>query len=196
MPGIAIAYIVLGVVLLLFGARLIKVALTLYGALLGLWFSGWLVDKLHLASGLGVLVVLAGAALGAILFYGFYRFIIKVAVAFFVGSFAYGVFIALGTGVVVGFIFAALTAVLAYLLMHRFDIVTKVFIVMSSLQGATALITGLYMASHGGTSAHEIVVGNPYIALQNSEWGFLAAFIIALMGISVQLKHTKKSAAD
>ncbi|TAH36242.1 hypothetical protein EYC59_01010 [Candidatus Saccharibacteria bacterium] len=194
MSGIAIAYIVLGIVLLLFGARLMKVALTLYGALLGLWLTGWLTDKLHMGSGVGALVILAGAALGAILFYGFYRFIIKVAVAFFVGSFAYGVFIALGTGVVAGFIFAALTAVLAYLLMHRFDIVTKVFIVISSMQGATALITGIYMASHGGTSVHEIVAGNPYIALQNSEWGFLAALIIALMGISVQLKHTKNSA--
>lgn len=192
--GIAIAYITLGIVLLFFGARLMKLAITLYGALVGLWFTSWLAGALHWSGGLEVLVILAGAALGAILFYGFYKFLVKVAVAFFVGSFAYGICIALGTGAVAGFLLAALAAVVAYWLMHRYDIVTKIFIVITSLQGATALITGLSMATHGGTTAQDLVSGNPYIALQNSEWGFLAALIISLMGISVQLKHAKKSA--
>ncbi len=190
--GIGVAYVVLGVVLLFFGARLMKLALTLYGALLGLWLTGWLAEHFHWSGGVEALVIIAGAALGAILFYGFYKFLIKVAVAFFVFNFAYSVCLALGTGAVAGFVLAALAGVLAYLLMHKYDVVTKVFIVMSSLQGATALITGISMLTHSGTTAEDILTGNPYVALQNSEWGFLAALVIALVGISVQLKHTRK----
>lgn len=190
----ATAYIIFGIVLLFFGAKFMKLALTFYGAILGILLASWFAEHLDLASGLTTLSILAGALLGGLVFLGFYKFLIKAAVALFVFNFAYGVILAFNASAVTAILLAGVVAIISYILMNKYDIVTKIFIIVSSLQGATAVITGITMLTRGTTTAHDIITSHPYIALQNSEWGFLAALIVALMGISVQLKRNRTSA--
>ena len=186
----AMINLLVGAVLLFFGLKLMKFAVSLIGFLIGYSISAPLVSSLGADATLStVIAIIIGIAVGALAF-GFYKFAITLSIAFFFGNLMYALLLALNLGETASLIIAVITGVATYALIYQLKVLDVLFAIVTSVQGASLIVVAVYALLN---PANASVFDTPAMSfiLSVSGWWFVAWLSLAIMGGIVQLgRHT------
>lgn len=193
--GTAIVLAVIGLVLLFFGARLMKLFVMLYGAVLAATMSGVILDGVSTSTTVKALIVLAAAVIGGALFFGLYKFMARIVLAIMAGSFTLTVAGLLGAPAVLGVIIAVLVGLGLFIMLGKIDIVTKVFVVLSSIHGSTLILAAILMFT-GAISQDHINDGTYQDLVLNTPWKVGAIVFGTFIGMGLQARYWRGDKKD
>lgn len=193
--GTAIVLAVIGLVLLFFGARLMKLFVMLYGAVLAATMSGVILDGVSASTTVKALIVLAAAVIGGALFFGLYKFMARIVLAIMAGSFTLTVAGLLDASAVLGVIIAALVGLGLFIVLGKIDIVTKVFVVLSSIHGSTLILAAILMFT-GAISQDHINDGTYQDLVLNTPWKVGAIVLGTFIGMGLQARYWRGDKKD
>lgn len=193
--GTAIVLVVIGLVLLFFGARLMKLFVMLYGAVLAATMSGVILDGVSTSTTVKALIVLAAAVIGGALFFGLYKFMARIVLAIMAGSFTLTVAGLLDAPAVLGVVIAVLVGLGLFIVLGKIDIVTKVFVVLSSIHGSTLILAALLILT-GAISQDQINDGTYQDLVLNTPWKVGAIVLGTFMGMGLQARYWRRDKKD
>lgn len=188
-------YIIIGGLLLFFGVRFMKVALTILGAVIGYSLGAQLFALLGLPATLGLTLAIVTAVLVAALAFSFYKFAVLFGTALFVAGLTF-TFIEVSTNsAVLALLAGLLLGFGTYMLLRWLKIVEVAFAFTTSFQGAAAVVAAvLVLLSPSRLNA----VNNDSVSLIVAASGFwvLVWLVVAAIGLAVQLQEISKKPAD
>lgn len=196
--GSAIVYacvsIALGLVLLLFGVRFMKLTVAVIGFLIGagltnalLSSSGWDPSVITIVS------IAGGIALASVAFW-FYEVAITLSIAYFFGNLAYAIAISANQEHTAALVIAIAVGVIGFFLLRAINVVDKLFALITSVQGANSIVAGIYVLLYADKLA--TVQANGYVAVMDASGIWLIGWaVLAVLGFIYQVS-THKAPAD
>lgn len=191
----AIVSIALGLVLLLFGVRFMKLTIAIIGFLIGagitntlLTSSGWDPSVITLVA------IAAGIAVASVAFW-FYELAITLSIAYFFGNLAYAVAISMSQEHTVALVIAIAVGVIGFFLLRAINVVDKLFALITSVQGANSIVAGIYVLLYADKLT--AVQANGYVAVMNASGLWLAGWVVlAVLGFIYQISTHKAAPAN
>ncbi len=185
-----IFYLFVGAILLFFGAKFIKLAVGLLGVIIGFNIGHALFYHSNLTGWLETTLTIGLAVLVAVLAIRFYKLFITLSISYTAGTITYGILNRLDANVFVAIGLSVFAGVLIFLIIRTFQLVEALFALVTSAQGASAIVTGLLLFTnkelvdslqHGNTS---IIHETDYL------WIFVWVVLLAF-GLSFQMRNSK-----
>ncbi len=183
---------IIGVLLLLFGLKLMKFAVALMGFVLGYSLLSALIATTSWPEWVMIAIPLAaGIALAAVAF-EFYKFAVTLSISLFFVNLAYGVASSLGQGAAESWIIAGIVGIVIFLVVAGLRLVDAFFALTTSAQGASLLLMVLYSlvlsAQVGFLQGYESVRVDSY------EWIWIVGWVVlTAIGFVFQLRGHKGS---
>ena len=170
----------IGVLLLLFGLKLMKFAVALMGFVLGFSLVSsiisafawpeWVLWLLPLAAGL----VLAGIA------FAFYRFAVTLSISLFFVTITYGFVHSLGQGITESWVVAIVVGIIIFFIVSALKLVDVFFALTTSAQGASLLLMVFYSLAYSVRVG--MLQGYESIRVQGFEWLWLIGWLVLTAG--------------
>lgn len=191
---IGLLYAVFGVVLLFFGARFMKVVLAVLGGYIGINVGQLVVNLFNFNGAWAFMVIAATAVVLAYLAVSFYKLFVAAAAALMLGQLTQAVAVLFGVSSLWAAVLAFMVGVGSFILIRRLDIVEILFKFITSVHGATALVSGLLVILD--SSRVQALQTNNYDSLLGaSSWWAVIWIILFSIGIGYQLRtHTEEPA--
>lgn len=185
---VGLLYMVVGAVLLFFGAKFMSVVLGVLGGFLGIHAGQVLVAWWGVQGFWAFLLILACAAAGAYVAVTFYKWFIAGGLGYFAGVTAYYLFlnwhVAHTWAVVLGIVVAAAVFVAVW----RLNLIEYAFKFLTSVQGAIALTAGLYATFH--SAKLDTLQTNQYDVLLGASTIWVILWVLAFFaGFGFQLRQ-------
>lgn len=187
-----ITLLIFGLILLLFGARLMKLFIVLYGAIIGMTVVSFVTGGLNLSDIMRAIVIIIGACAGGVLFFGLYRFMAKIIVAFISGNILLVIANAVDAPFILGLIFAIALGLTVFMLMGKHDVISKIFVIVSSIHGSTLVLAGILVLV-GSISQAQVADGSYSDIVLNAPWKYLAIAAGTFVGIGLQARYWRNS---
>ena len=186
---------VVGLLLLFFGLKLMKFAVTLMGFVLGFSLVSSLIGSFGWPEWiLWALPLLAGIALATVAF-AFYRFAVTLSIALFFVSITYGLAQSFGQGMAESWVIAIIAGVLIFLIVSALKLVDVFFALTTSAQGASLLLMVFYglvnSVSVGFLQGYESVRVESYEGLWVLGW-----IVLTVVGFVFQLKSRPRTTGE
>lgn len=145
---IALINIVVGVVLLFFGIKFVRIVVGLMGALIGLWLGGAIAYQANMNPTIGLILALGLAiALGAVGM-RFYQFLIRASIAFAVFCAVFLLLAALSVMPIISAIGALVAAGFTFFLIKQLGLIDLAFIIFTAFDGASAILGGIILLTN------------------------------------------------
>lgn len=194
--GSAILYacvsIALGLMLLLFGVRFMKLAVAVVGFLIGAGLTNTLLASSGWNQAVVTIVAIAGGITLASIAFWFYEIAITLSMAYFFGNLAYAVATSANQEHTAAFVIAIAVGVIAFMLLRAIKVVDKIFALITSIQGANAIVLGIYVLLYSDKLA--AAQANGYVLVMDASGIWLIGWIVlAILGFIYQIS-THKSA--
>lgn len=190
---VGLLYVVVGAVLLFFGARFMSLVLAILGGFLGINFGQVLVAWWGMRGFWAFLLIVACALAIGYLAVTFYKWFVAGAFGYFLGITGYHLFLNWHISQTWAVVLGVAVAALAFLVVWRLNIIEYAFKFLTSAQGAIALTAGLYVIFH--TVRLDTLQTNQYDTLLGASTIWVIFWIIAfLAGLGYQLRQKTKLA--
>ncbi len=185
--------LLIGLVLLFFGLKFMKLAVTLMGFVIGYAITPSLLAGFALAEPTIFVLSLVVAIVCAILAFSFYKFAITATIALFFFYFTYEFAQSLNQVASVSWIFALMVGVLAFIVVAALKLVDVFFALTTAAQGSNLLMTLAY--SFFGAASPVLAQGFNFAAAGAYTWLWLLGWILlTAIGFVFQLSgHREKS---
>lgn len=182
---------VIGLLLLLFGLKLMKFAVALMGFVLGFSLISSLIAPFTWPDWmLWVIPIAAGIALAAVAF-AFYRFAVTLSIALFFVNFSYGVAHSLGQGTTESWAIAIIVGLVVFFLVFALKLVDVFFALTTAAQGASLLLMVLYSLVFSVSIG--LFQGYESVRVESYDWLWLIGWIgLAAVGFFFQLRSRPK----
>lgn len=186
----AIISILLGLVLLLFGVRFMKLTVAVIGFLIGAGLTSALLASSGWDQNIVTLVALAGGITLASIAFWFYEIAITLSMAYFFGNLVYAIALSSQLQHMTALIIAIVVGVIAFVLLRAINIVEMLFAAVTSFQGANAIVVGVYVLLYADKLA--VAESNAYAVVITASGLWLIAWIVlAVLGFMYQLSAYK-----
>ena len=190
----AVIELVIGLGLLFFGLRLIKISVAIFGFLFGYMITMMLLSDFDITP----LLMLGGVAVGvlcAAIAFRFYAFATSLVIAFFAGNLAYAAASYYDLDAVWTALLTGGSGLLVFAVARALKIVEAVFAFATSVQGASAVIAAIYIFLYPGRlefmQQHSVSV----LLGASGMWLILWA-VVAAGGFISQLRYIHKPSED
>lgn len=183
--------IIAGLVLLLFGVRFMKVAVSIVGFLAGYWIVSGILASFGWSTTLVVVIALAAGTILAAYAFKFYTIAIRFSIAYFIGSLAYSIMQLTSAGGGTAFLVAVAVTAVAYILLEYVQFVELLFACITSTLGASLIVAGAYVLLVPG----DLVIIKSHsmdIVAQAAGWWLIAWLALTIAGFSYQRRLFKK----
>lgn len=179
--------LILGLVLLFFGLRFIKVSVAIVGFLFGYAMTMLALLDFQTTLLITTIGVIVGA-LCAVMAFRFYIFAMSLVIAFFAGNLAYAIATVYHLDVVLTTALTVGVGLLAFIVVRVFKIVEAMFVFATSVQGASAVVAAVFIFLHPGRvefmQQHSVSV-----LFGVSGWWLAVWGAVALAGFVSQLQY-------
>jgi len=184
--------LLIGLVLLFFGLKFMKLAVTLMGFAIGYALTPSLLAGFALAEPTVFVLSLAVAILFAILAFSFYKFAITASIGLFFFYLTYEFAQSLGQVASVSWVIALIVGVLAFIVVSALKLVDFFFALTTAAQGSNLLMTLAY--SFFGAASPVLAQGFNFAAAGAYTWLWLLGWIVlTAVGFFFQLSgHREK----
>lgn len=196
--GSAIAYacisIALGLVLLLFGVRFMKLTVAVLGFLIGAGITSALLASSGWDSSVITIVAIAGGIAIASVAFWFYEVAITLSIAYFFGNLAYAIAISANQEHTAALVIAIAVGVVGFILLRAINVVDKIFALITSVQGANSIVVGIYVLLYADKLA--TAQSNGYVLVMDSSVVWLIGWVVlAVLGFIYQVSTHKTTPA-
>lgn len=179
---------IVGLLLLFFGLRLMKVSIAIIGFVIGFSLVGALSALVSFPDWVEwALAVIGGLILGSIAF-AFYRVAVSIAIAFSFGHMAFAVAQSFDATWLSAWGIAAVAGVVTFFLVRALHLVEGLFALSTAIQGASGVVAAVYVLFFANQLQAVQTHGLEIIA-SASLWWVLAWLVVAGVGFTVQLRH-------
>jgi uncharacterized protein (DUF697 family) len=185
-----ILLIFIGIVLLFFGLKLMKIAVTIMGFILGFSITSSLIAPLQWPELTVTLIAIGVGILLATVAFAFYKFAITTTIALFFANFTFTIAQSLGQGATESLILAFIVGILAFIAVVALRLVDVLFALSTSAQGAYLVVVAVYAALHSTQLDTVQQTGLTGVSQAAWLWG-LGWLVVTLIGFVFQLKGHK-----
>lgn len=182
---VAIANIALGILLLFFGLKFMRLAIGAFGALLGFWLGSVLINLLSWNATVELIILLIIAIVLAVLAFRFYKFLVRASIAITAFSIVYAILTELGMAVIASLTLAILVAVIVFLAIKTFHLIDLLFIFVTASNGAGYILSGLVLLLWPAKTSI-LAHGQLYALMEQSPLWIIAWVLLAVAGITYQ----------
>ena len=181
---------IIGVLLLLFGLKLMKFAVALMGFVLGYSLLSALIATTSWPEWIMIAIPLAaGIALAAVAF-AFYKFAVTLSISLFFVNLAYGVASSFGQGTTESWIIAIIVGIVVFLVVAGLRLVDAFFALTTSAQGASLLLMVLYSLVFSAQVG--FLQGYERVRVDSYEWLWIVGWVVlTAVGFVFQLRGHK-----
>ncbi len=180
----------LGLVLLLFGMRFMKLTIAIIGFLIGAGITNTLLASSGWDSSLITIVAIAGGIALASVAFWFYEFAITLSIAYFFGNLAYALAVSANQEHTVALVIAIVVGVVGFILLRAINVVDKLFALITSVQGANSIVIGIYVLLYADKLA--AAQANGYVTAMNASGIWLIGWVVlAVLGFIYQVSTYK-----
>lgn len=178
----------IGFILLLFGLKLMKFAVSLMGFVLGYSIASSIIVGFGLPEGVAFLIALAAGIALAFIAFSFYKFAIAASSALFFTHLTFTLVSSLDQGVNESWLIAIVVGVLVFFLIVMLKLVDVFFAVATAAQGSNLIIVAVYSFIY--PAQYVLSLGQPITEFSHSPivWTVLWV-LIGLAGLAYQLKN-------
>ena len=184
----------IGVILLFFGLRLMKLAVALIGFLVGAFLSQLVAGMLGVPNEIDWIIAIVGGLLVALIAFAFYRFAITLSIAYFFANLVYAVAVSMGIEPVWASVIMLAAGVALFVIVSALKLVDGFFAFVSAAQGASLLVIVAFVLL---TSAELATLNASSISMVISlgGWWLISAVCLTIAGFAIQLQHIHPSSA-
>ncbi len=181
----AIANIGLGILLLFFGLRFMKLAIGALGALSGFWLGSILVSQLNWNGAIEFVLLMGTVVLLASVAVRFYKFLVRASISLTIFSILYAVGIELGVSIIASLILALLAAIIAFVAIKALHLIDLLFVFATATNGAGYLLSGIALLLNP-TNISVLNHGQLHALMNQSPFWIIAWVVLAIAGMSYQ----------
>lgn len=189
---VGILYALFGIVLLFFGARLMKLVLAVFGGLIGINAGQIAVIWWDLHGFWAFLIVLLCALAVGSLAVAFYKLFIAASIGYILAVIAYNLLLSWHTAHTLAILIGLAVGIAVSVVIDRLNLVEVAFKFITSVQGAIALASGLYLLFH--TARLDTLQANQYdVLLGASIWWVIFWLVAFTTGFGYQLRTENRA---
>lgn len=184
----------IGVILLFFGLRLMKLAVALIGFLVGAFLAQLLAGMLGVPNEIDWIIAIVGGLFVALIAFAFYRFAVTLSIAFFFANLVYAVAVSMGIESVWASVIMLAAGVALFVIVSALKLVDGFFAFVTAAQGASLLVIVAFVLL---TSADLDTLNASSISMVISlgGWWLVSAACLTIAGFATQLQHIHPSSA-
>lgn len=188
----AIFYISIGALLLLFGAKFIRLAVGLIGGLIGFNIGHTLFYHLSMTGWIETTLTIVFAIVVAMIAISFYKLFITLSISYTAGSLTYSILRMLDAEVMIAIALAVLAGIMIFFVIRAMDLVEALFALVTSTQGASAIIAGILLLTDKSLVS-SLQHGNTALINETDYFWILVWVALVVFGMIFQLGNSKNS---